>query len=412
MSDRVFITGMGAVTPLGNDPGRFWNGLLEGRSGIHTVTRFDTTGIGTSFAGEVRDFDPGEYMDKKEARRADPFIQYAIAASRQAHEASGIDCTENDGRRIGVIIGSGIGGTTTWEANHRTLMEKGPARVSPFFIPMMIADMASGMVSIMLGARGSNFATVSACSSGAHAIGEAYEMIRRGQLDAVFAGGTEAPVTPLAMAGFSSMKALSERNDDPEGASRPFDKDRDGFVMGEGAGMLVLESEAHARARGAEPLAELAGYGATADAHHLTAPAPEGEGASRAMKLALERSGMSAADVDYINAHGTSTPLNDRFETQAIKGVFGGEVDRLKVSSTKSMTGHLLGAAGAIEAVASVFAVRNGVIPPTMNYTTPDPDCDLDYVPNEPQKQPIRAALSNSLGFGGHNVTLAFRRID
>lgn len=412
MADRVFVTGVGAVTPLGNDPAQLWNGLLEGRSGIAPVTRFDASDQTTRFAAEVKGFDPTEYMDPKEARRSDPFIQYAIASSRQARDASGIDCSEGNGERIGVIIGSGIGGIATWETNHKTLLDRGPSRVSPFFIPMMIANMASGMVSIDLGARGSNYATVSACASGAHAIGEAFEAIRRGQLDAVFAGGSEAPVSPLAMAGFSSMKALSTRNDEPERASRPFDKDRDGFVLGEGAGMLVLESESHARKRGATVLAEICGYGVTSDAHHISAPAPEHEGAARAMKLALEAAGVSTAEVDYINAHGTSTPLNDKFESIAIRGLFGADADRLAVSSTKSMTGHLLGAAGAVEAAVSVFAVRNDVIPPTMNYETSDPDCDLDFVPNEARKTKVRVAMSNAFGFGGHNVALVFRKVE
>ncbi|MCA9755133.1 MAG: beta-ketoacyl-ACP synthase II [Candidatus Eisenbacteria bacterium] len=412
MADRVFVTGVGAVTPLGNDPAQLWNGLLEGRSGIAPVTRFDASDQTTRFAAEVKGFDPTEYMDPKEARRSDPFIQYAIASSRQARDASGIDCSEGNGERIGVIIGSGIGGIATWETNHKTLLDRGPSRVSPFFIPMMIANMASGMVSIDLGARGSNYATVSACASGAHAIGEAFEAIRRGQLDAVFAGGSEAPVSPLAMAGFSSMKALSTRNDEPERASRPFDKDRDGFVLGEGAGMLVLESESHARKRGATVLAEICGYGVTSDAHHISAPAPEHEGAARAMKLALEAAGVSTAEVDYINAHGTSTPLNDKFESIAIRGLFGADADRLAVSSTKSMTGHLLGAAGAVEAAISVFAVRNDVIPPTMNYETADPDCDLDFVPNEARKTKVRVAMSNAFGFGGHNVALVFRKVE
>ena len=410
MPERVFVTGIGAVTPLGNDPAKLWNGLVEGRSGIATITRFDASDQQTRFAAEVKDFDPSAYMDSKEARRADPFIQYAIAASHQARNSSGIDCSGGNADRIGVIIGSGIGGIATWETNHKTLLERGPGRVSPFFIPMMIANMASGMVSIYLGARGSNFATVSACASGAHAIGEAFEMIRRGQLDAIFAGGSEAPVSPLAMAGFSSMKALSTRNEAPERASRPFDKNRDGFVLGEGAGMVVLESESHARKRGAPVLAELAGYGSTSDAHHISAPAPEHEGAARAMRAALASAQVTPGEIDYCNAHGTSTPLNDRFESIAIRNVFGADADRLAVSSTKSMTGHLLGAAGAVEAVVSVFAVRNDVIPPTMNYETPDPDCDLDYVPNQARKATVRVAMSNAFGFGGHNVALIFRK--
>lgn len=411
MAERVFITGVGAVTPLGNDPAVLWSGLMEGRSGIGPVTKFDASDQTTRFAAEVRGFDPAVYMDPKEARRADPFIQYAIAAARQARDSSGVDCSEGNGERLGVIIGSGIGGIATWEANHQVLLQRGPGRVSPFFIPMMIANMASGMVSIDLGLRGSSFAPVSACSSGAHAIGEAFEMVRRGQLDVAFAGGSEAPVTALAMAGFSSMKALSSRNEDPTTASRPFDRDRDGFVLGEGAAVLVLESESHARRRGAPLIAELAGYGSTADAHHISAPAPEHEGAARSMRAALASAGVPAQAVDYCNAHGTSTPLNDRFESRALRSVFGSHADRLLVSSTKSMTGHLLGAAGAVEAVITAFAVRNDVVPPTMNYQTPDPECDLDYVPNEPRRVPVRVAMSNAFGFGGHNVALVLRKV-
>ncbi len=410
MKHKVVITGLGAITPLGLTTPHFWGGLIEGRSGIGPVTRFDTTSFASKIAGEVRGFDPGNYMDRKEAKRTDPFTQYALAAAKEAVEQSGLDTSEQNGERIGCIIGSGIGGTTTWEAQHRILLEKGPERVSPFFVPMMIADMASGQVSIVYGTRGSNFATVSACASGAHAVGEGFRLIGSGDLDACIAGGSEAPVTPLAMAGFCSMKALSFRNDDPPRASRPFDRDRDGFVMGEGAGVVILESEAHARARGATILAELAGYGSTADAHHITAPAPVGEGAARAMRLALESAGARLEEVDYINAHGTSTPLNDKYETMAIHTVFGEHAHKLAISSTKSMTGHLLGAAGAIELVATILTVRNDLLPPTINYETPDPECDLDYVPNRARPAKVRFTLSNSLGFGGHNVTLAVRK--
>ena len=410
MTEKVVITGLGAVTPVGNDPSAFWESLTAGKSGIAEVTHFDPSIFSTRFAGELKEFDLDAYMDKKQARRADPYTRFAIAASKQALAQSGLDMSENDGNRIGAIIGSGIGGITTWEANHRALIERGPGKVSPFFIPMMIADMASGQVSMQLGARGSNFATVSACASGAHAIGEAYEMIRRGQLDAAFAGGAEAPIAPTAMAGFASMRALSSRNENPAGASRPFDLERDGFVMGEGAGVLVLEAESHARERGADILAELGGYGSTADAHHMTAPAPGGEGAVRAIRQALDRGRVDPENVGYINAHGTSTQLNDRFETMAIREVFSAHADRLVVSSTKSMTGHLLGAAGAIEAIASVFVVRSGVIPPTINLENPDPECDLDYCPNEAREVPVDVVVSNSLGFGGHNVTLLIRK--
>ncbi len=410
MNHKVVITGMGAVTPLGLSVEEFWRGLLEGRPGIGPVTKFDVTNFDTRIAGELPGFDPGNYMDRKEAKRADPYTQYAIAACKEAMEQSGLDTAEGNGNRIGCIVGSGIGGATTWEAQHDVLREKGPSRVSPFFVPMMIADMASGQISMIHGARGANFATVSACASGAHAIGEAHQLLRAGILDACIAGGSEAPITPLSLAGFCSLKALSTRNEEPARASRPFDAGRDGFVMGEGAAILILETEAHARARGATILAELAGYGATADAHHITAPPPGGEGAARAMALALESAGERPEAVDYINAHGTSTPLNDKYETMAIHTVFGEHARRLCISSTKSMTGHLLGAAGAVELAASVFAVRNNVLPPTINYETPDPECDLDYVPNHPRPLRVRLALSNSFGFGGHNVCLAVRK--
>ncbi|MCC7143160.1 MAG: beta-ketoacyl-ACP synthase II [Candidatus Eisenbacteria bacterium] len=410
MREKVVITGMGAVTPLGLSIGSFWNGLIEGRSGVGPVTRFDASLLKTRIAAELKGFDPTQYMDGKLAKRTDPFTQYAIAASTQAVEHSGLDCTENRGERIGVIIGSGIGGTTTWEGQHRALVERGPDRVSPFFVPMMIADMAAGQVSMVHGARGFNYATVSACASGAHAIGEAFRLVRYGEQDAVLGGGSEAPVTPLAMAGFCSLRAMSTRNEEPERASRPFERDRDGFIMGEGAAILVLESETHAKARGAKIYAELAGYGATADAHHITEPAPEGEGAARAMDLALKSAGLRPEEVQYINAHGTSTEFNDRCESQAIRTVFGDHASRLMVSSTKSMTGHLLGAAGAIEAVATVFSIMNGIVPPTINYENPDPECDLDYVPNTARRAEVEVALSNSFGFGGHNVSLAIRR--
>lgn len=410
MKQRVVITGVGAITPLGLDASQTWVGLIEGRSGVGTITHFDTTGLNTTIAGEVKGFDPGLFMDRKEAKRTDPFTQFAIAATKEALAQSGLDMTEQNGERIGCIIGSGIGGTTTWEAQHRILVEKGPQRVSPFFVPMMIADMASGQVSMIYGARGANFATVSACASGAHAIGEAYQQVQSGDLDAAIAGGSEAPITPLSMAGFCSMKALSTRNDDPARASRPFDKDRDGFVMGEGSGIVILESESHALARGALILAEVCGYGSTADAHHITSPSPGGEGSARAMAMALRSAGAKPEEVAYINAHGTSTPLNDRYETMAIRTVFGEYANRLAVSSTKSMTGHLLGAAGAVELVATIFAVRNSLLPPTINYETPDPECDLDYVPNRAREARVDLALSNSFGFGGHNVTLAVRK--
>ncbi len=412
MTEKVVVTGMGAVTPLGLTAGEYWAALVEGRSGIGPVTRFDPSRLDARIAGELKGFDPLNYMDRKEVRRADPFTQYAVAAAAEAMAQSGLDTSEHNGSRVGVVIGSGIGGAQTWEAQHRTLLEKGPGRVSPFFIPMMIVDMAAGQVSIAFGARGANFATVSACASGAHAVGEAFRLVQKGELDAALAGGSEAGITELCMAGFCSSKALSTRNDEPSRASRPFDSERDGFVMGEGAAVVVLESERHALARGASILAELAGYGATGDAHHITAPSPGGEGGARGMALALREAGLKPEEVQYINAHGTSTPLNDKYETMAIRSVFGAHADGLAVSSTKSMTGHLLGAAGAIELVATVQSVRENLAPPTINYENPDPECDLDYVPNTARRLEIFAALSNSLGFGGHNVTLAVRKYE
>jgi 3-oxoacyl-[acyl-carrier-protein] synthase II len=410
MTEKVVITGMGTLNPLALDVAGFWGGLIEGKSGIGPVTRFDSSRLTSQIAGELKGFDPLDYMEKKEARRADPFTQYAMAASREAMAQSGLDMGEHNGNRVGVIIGSGVGGVQTWEAQHRTLLEKGPGRISPFLIPMMIVDMAAGQVSMLYGARGANFATVSACASGAHAIGEAFRMIKRGDLDAVLAGGSEASITELCLGGFCASKAVSTRNEEPTRASRPFDAERDGFVMGEGAAVLVLEAERHALDRGAPILAELCGYGATGDAHHLTAPAPGGEGAARGMMQAMEEAGLRPEDVDYINAHGTSTSLNDKYETAAIRSAFGDHADSLMVSSTKSMTGHLLGAAGAIELVATVQSVREDVAPPTINYENPDPDCNLDYVPKTSRRGTIRAALSNSLGFGGHNATLAVRK--
>jgi beta-ketoacyl-acyl-carrier-protein synthase II len=405
----VVVTGQGVLCPLGNTVEEFWKRLVAGESGIGPVTRFDTTAYDTRFAGEVRDFKPESVMDRKDVRRSDLFVQFAVAATAQAMEQSGIQGAV-DPTRFGVIVGSGIGGISTFEDQHRTLLEKGPSRVSPFFIPMMISDMASGQVSIHFGAKGPNYCTVSACSSGAHAVGEAYRIIQNSEADVMIAGGAEAPVTPVSFAGFCSMKAMSTRNDDPTRASRPFDSERDGFVMGEGAGILILEEFEHAKKRGAAILAEIVGYGATGDAHHMTAPAPEGEGAARAMRAAVSDSGLDLTEFGYVNAHGTSTPLNDKFETQAIKSVFGEHASRVAVSSTKSMTGHLLGAAGGLETIICVLALERGILPPTINYEHPDPDCDLDYVPNTARKVETRAVLSNSLGFGGHNVTLALSR--
>ena len=405
----MVITGQGVICPLGNTVEEFWKRLVAGESGIGTVTRFDATGYDTRIAGEVRGFKPEEVMDRKDIRRSDLFVQYAVAAATQALNQAGVTGAV-DPNRFGVIVGSGIGGISTFEDQHRTLLEKGPNRVSPFFIPMMISDMASGQVSILFGAKGPNYCTVSACSSGAHAIGEAYRIIQNSEAEVMIAGGAEAPVTPISFAGFCSMKAMSTRNDEPARASRPFDSQRDGFVMGEGAGILILEELEHARKRGATALAEIVGYGATADAHHMTAPAPEGEGAARAMRAAIHDSGLPLGEFGYVNAHGTSTPLNDKFETQAIKSVFGDHASRVAISSTKSMTGHLLGAAGGLESIICVLALERKILPPTINYENPDPDCDLDYVPNTARQVEARAALSNSLGFGGHNVTLALSR--
>ncbi len=407
---RVVITGIGVISPLGNDADTFWKRLTAGESGIGPVTRFDVSKYDTTIAGEVRGFRAEDYMERKDARRADLFVQFAIAATSQAVRQAGVSAETMDPTRLGVVVGSGIGGIATFEDQHRTLLEKGPSRVSPFFIPMMISDMASGQVSIQFGAKGPNYCTVSACSSGAHAVGDAFRIIQCDEADAMICGGAEAPVTPISFAGFCSMKAMSTRNDDPQRASRPFDSQRDGFVMGEGAGILVLEELEHAKKRGAEILAEIVGYGATGDAHHMTAPAPEGEGAARAMRAAIRDSGRPLESFGYMNAHGTSTQLNDKFETQAIKSVFGELARKLPISSTKSMTGHLLGAAGGLETIICVLALRGGILPPTINYEHPDPDCDLDYVPNTARAVELQAALSNSLGFGGHNVTLALSR--
>jgi 3-oxoacyl-[acyl-carrier-protein] synthase II len=406
---------MGLVTPVGNDLESSWRALLSGTSGAGTITQFEATeDFGTRIACEVRDFDASAFLDPKQAKRTDRFVQFAIAVAEEAMASAGLARPEDrEGirpERFGVVIGSGIGGVSTWEEQTRVLMERGPKRVSPFFVPMFIPDMASGMVSIRFGAQGPNYATVSACASSGHALGDALRILQRGDADIMVAGGTEASVTPLCIAGFASMKAMSTRNDDPEGASRPFDAGRDGFVIGEGAGALVLETLEHAQARGATILAELAGYGASADAYHITAPEPSGAGAQFAMRAALEDAGADPGEVDYINAHGTSTPHNDVMETAAIKSVFGDGAYNLVVSSTKSMVGHLLGAAGATEAIFCALATRDGRIPPTINFSDPDPACDLDYAHNRIVERPISLALSNSFGFGGHNVTLAIRR--
>jgi len=409
MPNRVFVTGAGVISPLGNDFETTWKRLCAGESGAGPITRFDTTGYGTTFACEVKDFSTDGVLDRKEAKRMDRFVQFAVAASHEAIRSAELNVDALDANRIGVVIGSGIGGMETFEAQHRTLVERGPGRVSPFFIPMMISDMASGQVSIQFGLKGPNFCTVSACASGAHAIGEALRLLRAGDADVIVAGGSEATITPMAVAGFGNARTLSTRNDDPKRASRPFDQDRDGFVIGEGSGVLILETEAHARARNAKVICELAGYGASGDAYHMTAPSEDGNGAARAMVRALEDAGMSPTEVAYINAHGTSTPTGDPIEVQAVKTVFGDHARSLMMSSTKSMTGHLLGAAGGLEAVITAFAIQRGVVPPTINLEQPDPQCDLDFVPNQAREHALKAALSNSFGFGGHNVALAMR---
>ena len=407
---RVVVTGLGTLSPVGNTADEFWTSLVQGRSGVGMITRFDTTGYPTRIAGEVRNFDPLDFVDKKEARRLDPYLQYAIASAVLAVQDAALDTGKVDGTRFGVLIGSGIGGISTLLESHRNLIEKGPDRVSPFFIPMLIANMASGLVSMRFGAKGPNSAVVTACATGNHAIGDSFKIIQRADADVMIAGGSEAIIIPLTIAGFCSMKAMSTRNDEPTKAMRPFDASRDGFVAGEGAGILVLESLEHALARDARIYAEIVGYGMTGDAHHMTAPDPEGDGAARAMAAAIRDAGLDVSDVGYINAHGTSTLYNDKFETIAIKRVFGDHARRLAISSTKSMTGHLLGAAGGIEAIATVLALHHGVLPPTINYETPDPDCDLDYIPNQARKQDVEVALSNAFGFGGTNATLAFRK--
>lgn len=409
---RVVVTGLGLLTPVGLDVEESWRALLDGRSGAAPISQFDPSDLSVRFACEVKGFDPERYLDRKEVRRTDRFLQFALAAAHQAMEQAGLVDGLPDllKERAGVIIGSGIGGLATMEEQHSKLLERGPGRVSPFFIPMFISDMAAGMISMRYGARGPNYATVSACASSAHAVGAAYRSVRHGEADLMITGGTEATVTKLCVAGFASMKALSERNDSPETASRPFDATRDGFVLGEGAGVLVLESLEAAMERGADVLGEVVGFGQSADAYHITAPAPEGAGAQMAMREALVDAGLEPEDVDYVNAHGTSTPANDAAETAAIKAVFGDHAYEMVVGSTKSMTGHTLGAAGAIEIAVSILAAQRGVIPPTINHEHPDPECDLDYAVSGPVRREIRAAISNSFGFGGHNVCLAARR--
>ena len=413
MKRRVVVTGLGVISPVGNDVETTWQALLAGKSGAGPITQFDASSFPVRFACEVKGFDPLKYMDRKEAKRSDLYTQYAIAASVEAMtdagfaEGQGFDPFES-----GVIIGSGIGGLKIFEAQHDVYRSLGPSKISPFFIPMFISNIAAGIVSMRFGLKGPNFATVSACSTSGHSIGEAYRTIQYGDADVMLAGGAEATITPMAIGGFANMKALSERNDDPQGASRPFDRDRDGFVAGEGAGIVVLEEYERARKRGARIHAEIVGYGATGDAFHLTATAPEGEGAQRAMRRAIRDAGIAPEQVHYINAHGTSTPQGDPNEIRAIKHVFGDHARKLNVSSTKSMTGHLLGAAGALEFILAALATKDGIIPPTINQVTPDPECDLDVTPNAAVKRPVEVALSNVFGFGGHNVTLAVRRFE
>lgn len=408
---RVVVTGIGAVTPLGNDAETLWENIVANKSGVDYITRVNKDDFPVKVAAELKEFDPKEYIDRKEVRRMDLFTQYAVVASKMAVEDAGLVIDENNADRVGVWIGCGIGGMDTYEEQMRRFIDKGYRRVSPFFVPMLIPDMAAGQVSIQLGAKGINSCTVTACASGANSIGDAFKAVQRGDVDYIVTGGTEAPITNMAFAGFSAMKALSF-NEDPQTASRPFDKNRDGFVMGEGSGIVVLETLESALERGAPIYAEIVGYGATGDAYHITAPAEDGEGAARAMQMALDDAGLAGDAVDYINAHGTSTDLNDKYETQAIKSIFGEHAYKLAVSSTKSMTGHLLGAAGGVEAVLSVKAIQDGIIPATINYETPDPECDLDYVPNEARKQAVDVVMSNSFGFGGHNASLIFKKYE
>ncbi|MCB1103868.1 MAG: beta-ketoacyl-ACP synthase II [Opitutaceae bacterium] len=408
---RVVITGLGVVASLGHNVNDFWASLLAGKSGVRRISHFDPSDYASQIGAEVLDWDAGQHMDPKDARRNDRYTQFGFVASKQAVADSGLDLRNEDGDRVGVMIGSGIGGMHTYESQLRVLDERGPRKVSPFTIPALIGNMCAGMVAIEYGARGPNFGLVSACATGSHAIGEAAHAIRRGDADVMIAGGSEASVTPFAYASFCAMKAMSTRNDEPEKASRPFDINRNGFVMGEGAGILVLESLEHAQARGARIYCELAGYAATCDAFHITQPDPEGKGLSLSMSRALKSAGVEPGDIDYINAHGTSTPYNDKFETLAIKKVFGDHATTVPVSSTKSMTGHLLGAAGGIESVISVKTIESGMLAPTINLDDPDPDCDLDYVPNHARQQPVRAVLSNNLGFGGQNASIVFKAL-
>ena len=408
---RVVVTGLGAVTPIGNTVSDYWDGLVSGRNGVAGITLFDASEHACRFGAEVKDFDPSGFLEAKEAKRWDRFCKFGVVAAKQAVADAGLDITEANADRIGVSIGSGVGGLLTMETQAHVLEGKGPGRVSPFTVPMMIPNMATGLAAIALGAKGPSSAVATACAAGSNSIGDAFRLLQLGKADVMVCGGAESAITPLGVAGFASAKALSFRNDDPATASRPFDKERDGFVIGEGAGVLVLETLAHAEARGATVLAEVVGYGTTCDAHHITAPTPGGVGGAAAIRLALEDGQISADSVDYVNAHGTSTPANDKNETSAIKSALGSRALAIPVSSTKSMTGHLLGGSGGIEAVACVLALQHGVVPPTINHINPDPDCDLDVVPNTAREHSLGTVLSNSFGFGGHNVCLAFRRM-
>ena len=410
MKRRVVVTGMGVISPIGNSKEEFWDSLTHGRSGVGRLTLFDPTGYDSQIAGQVTEFDAPGRLGRKEARRMDRFTQFAVVAALDAVDDAKLDLSREDPDRIGVLVGSGIGGLSTIEAEHSTLLERGPSRISPFFIPMLIVDMASGQIAIRLGAKGPNFCVATACASASHAIGDSYRIVQRGEAEVMITGGAEAAVTPLGVGGFCAMKALSTRNDEPEKASRPFDKMRDGFIMAEGAGIVILENLEHALSRGAHIHGELVGYGMSGDAYHITAPAPEGEGAARAMQWALKDADLKPEAVDYINAHGTSTQLNDKFETMAMKTVFGEHAKKVAVSSTKSMTGHLLGAAGGVELIACLLTIGRGIIPPTINYEYPDPECDLDYVPNQARRQEVKVAVSNSLGFGGHNAALVIKK--
>jgi len=409
MKRRVVVTGLGMVTPLGTGVEKNWEAVCAGKSGLGTISRFDASEYPCRIAGEVKDFDAEDFMDKKQVRRFDVFIHYAVASAKMAMEDAGLKIDSSNENRIGCLTGSGLGGLTTLEHYHRVLLEKGPQKISPFFIPAIIANMVPGQIAIEFGAKGPNTSIVTACAASSHAVGEAFKLIREGVSDAMITGGAESVITPLAVGGFCAMRALSTRNDEPEKASRPFELNRDGFVMGEGSGILILEELTHALDRGVNIYAEVAGYGLSGDAYHISAPAPDGSGAISCMSMAIEDAGLEPENIDYINAHGTSTKLNDEAENRAVKAVFGDHAYKLAMSSTKSMTGHLLGGAGGVESIYSILTINRGMIPPTINYETPDPDCDLDYVPNEAREAKVRAALSNSFGFGGTNASLIFK---